>query len=421
MLLTNTLIYAFANIFVSGTFYTGFLTQNGIDIVNVGIIAFIPYIAWIFSLFSPVLLRRFKKRRGVLLFNHIFYYGCIVLATTVMPLFVRDPGRRTVWFGVLLLLGNLSNALVGGGSTAWHMHFIPEDDNERNAYFSLDNLVSNVMSTAAIIIASVLADALAGSPHQQTVLVVLRYISFVLFMVEGYFIIMVPKEYPYKLSEKVRLADVFVKPVKCRKFLLTALIAVIWNGVGNVNASTWNYYILNTVGIRYILTYTCSFATMICSLLMLNWWRGLIRRIGWFKVLVLTVFVTGILEFCIGFTTPKTIWLYVLVTIAQGVNMVGAQLVFANMFYLNLPDTDTDHFTTFWNLIVNVSILLGQMGGTAFLALIERKGTVPVFGMQMYGSQLLVWIKCIGYLCLCVYIVKVTPHIRPDARPKSTE
>ena len=123
MQLVNTLIASIANVFVGGVFYTGFLTVNGIDIVRVGIIAFIPYIAWGFSLFSPLILSRFKKRRGLLLFNHFFYYLCVVLGTTLMPMFVADYGQRTVWFAVFLFVGNVSNALIGSGTTAWHIRF----------------------------------------------------------------------------------------------------------------------------------------------------------------------------------------------------------------------------------------------------------------------------------------------------------
>ena len=37
----------------TGMFYTSFLMIYGIDIVNVGIITFIPYIASLFGVFSP--------------------------------------------------------------------------------------------------------------------------------------------------------------------------------------------------------------------------------------------------------------------------------------------------------------------------------------------------------------------------------
>lgn len=415
MLLLNTFFSCIANIFITGTFYTGFLTENGIDIVRVGIITFIPYFAWVFSLISPKILRHFKKRRGLLLFNHIFFYVCIVLATTIMPMFVKDPGARTVWFGIFLFIGHTSNALVGSGATAWHMKFLPHGK-DRNVYFSITNLVSNFMGTAAAIGASILTDSLAGSPNQGKVIIILRLVSFGLFIISGVMLFLVPKEYPYELSQqRYKLRDVFVTPIQSHKFILTALIAIIWNFVGNFNASTWSYYILNTVGIKYSLTYLCSIACAIGSIFMLGWWRSLVSRYSWFKVLLLTVFVTALLEIPISFTTQHTIWIFILVSILQGINLVGAQLVFANMFYINLPKADTDVFITFWNFAINIFVLFGSMFGTWFLSLLEKNGgTWKLFGLPFYGSQFLVWIKAICYLALCVYIWKVTPHIQPD-------
>ena len=48
--LGSNLAASFYNVFITGIFYTGFLTMYGIDITGAGIISFIPYIASLFSL-----------------------------------------------------------------------------------------------------------------------------------------------------------------------------------------------------------------------------------------------------------------------------------------------------------------------------------------------------------------------------------
>ena len=61
--LGSSLAASFYNVFITGIFYTGFLTMYGIDITGAGIISFIPYIGGLFSLFSPFILERIKKRK----------------------------------------------------------------------------------------------------------------------------------------------------------------------------------------------------------------------------------------------------------------------------------------------------------------------------------------------------------------------
>ena len=55
VLLSTSVVSSLAGTLTSGLFYTTFLITNGIDLVNIGILTFLPYIASCFSVFSPVL------------------------------------------------------------------------------------------------------------------------------------------------------------------------------------------------------------------------------------------------------------------------------------------------------------------------------------------------------------------------------
>ena len=102
--LTSGMVAALYNVFITGIFYTGFLSMYGISITGVGIVTFIPYIATCFSVFSPSILGRFQKRKGILLAAKIYFYAMYILATTLMPQFVTDPDDRLIWFIVILFL-----------------------------------------------------------------------------------------------------------------------------------------------------------------------------------------------------------------------------------------------------------------------------------------------------------------------------
>jgi MFS family permease len=414
MLLINTFLISIVNVFITGVFYTGFLSVNGIDIVRVGIITFIPFIAWGFSLFSPMILSKFKKRRALMLFNHIFYYICIVLATTIIPIFVTDNGLKTLWFAVFIFAGNILNALVGSGLTAWHMRFLPEG-NDRNIYFSYTFLISTVIGTVTAILSSLFADSLAGSPQQGQIITMLRFVAFGLAILSGLLLFLVPKEFDYpKTFDRITPRDIIVIPFKARKFMLTALIVMLWNAFVNMNGSTWSYYVLNTMKAGYTYMYIGSIVCSICSIFLLPMWRRAIIRYSWFNMLFFTVLVAGLMEFFIGFSTTSTMWVFILVGIIQGFNAVGLNLVFANMFYINLKKKNIDIFTVFWNFAANISVLVGSMFGTWFLSLTEPHGPWTLFGLPFYGSQFLVWIKFVLITGLSIYIKLITPHIQPD-------
>jgi len=415
MLLTWTITAAIANVFVSGTFQTAFLAQNGIDIVRVGIITMIPYMSWFLGIFSPKILQRFQHRRGLMIFKHCFYYVCVIFASTIMPYFVKDYTARTVWFGVLMFIGNVPQALVGTGATAWHMHFIPEGE-DRSVYYSITNIINNVSGVATAVIASFAADALSVNPNYPTILNVLRMISFVVLMVGAVFLFVIPVEFPYEISEQTyKLSDTILKPLKAKKFMLTIMIALIWNCVCNFNGGTWTYYLLDTVKMPYIMTYLCSIIITVGSFFLFGTWRKMVKKYSWSTIICTVVLVAALCEVLVAFTTEKTLWVYVIVCVISGVNNIGIQLVFADIFYMNLPREDTDLYSVFYNFAVNVCVLIGQMLGTWLLSMMEKPdgSCYTLLGLPFYGSQFLVWIKAVCLLGMALYVWKASPYIQP--------
>ena len=412
MLLINSLTLSLANVFITGAFYTSFLAQNGIDIVKVGIISFIPYLCWVFSLFSPKILHHFKSRRGLMLFNDIFFYTCTILGTTVMPHFVQSSTGRTVWFAIFLFLAHTSNALVGSGYTTWHLHFLP-DGRDRQRYFSYMNLAASLMGTATAIGSSLIADKISGTPSEAAFLSTMRLIAFVVQVIRVVTLVLIPKEYPYeKPARKPRLRDVFTVPFSHMAFLLTTLVGFFWNLSLNTAMNTWTYYLMNTVKIPYLWTYIGSVVTVVGTLLTQHWWRRQIDKHTWNKMLLVVIFISGLLQFPCFFISAQTKWLFVLICALQGLNNVGVNLVFANLFYVNLPKGTTDEAIIFYNFSCNIGVLLSGIFGTWFLSRVT--GSFTVFGLPVYGPQILTAIQGTMLMLLSLYVKLVTPLITPD-------
>lgn len=422
------IIITVTNAIISGVMYTAFLTVNGIDIVRVSIITFIPFIAWAFSVFSPMIYSRIKKRRGVLIFNTTFYYTCIILATTVMPGFVSDPAARTVWFAVFLLAGNISNALFSSGAVAWHIHFI-SDERSRTGYFAKTNVAVTVVSTVVSISAALSADALAGSPKQAFIINGMRYTAYALALFSTLYLWLRPKaEYPYpEVKKKLKLFDVLREPASDKAFLYTALIFFVYNFIANVNAGSWHYYIMNTLGYKYTAMYTGSIAYSLAYIFLIAKWHGAVKKYDYLKVYLVTVFASALLEIPMGLTRPGTVYIYITTLALQGINLVGTSFINSNLFYINLPAGKTDTCNVFWNLGTNIFALLGGISGTWFISFTERTGPyninldflfLHINNYTLYGSQLLVFIKFLLFMLFGIFIIKSTRRIKATKEPK---
>ena len=182
--LGSAVMTAVYNVFITGIFYTGFLSMYGISITGVGIVTFIPFIANCFSIFSPAVLDRFKKKKAVLLASKIYFYAMYIIATTVMPQFVIDPDDRLTWFIIILFLAYAVYALFCPGLTTWFYRFYPQDSGRRTRYIVLNQTFSSILSSSVLLLSGILIDAVEGSPLQDKMILGFRYFAFVLVLID---------------------------------------------------------------------------------------------------------------------------------------------------------------------------------------------------------------------------------------------
>lgn len=383
--LGSALMTAFYNVFITGVFYTGFLSMYGISITGVGIVTFIPYIASCFSVFSSAILERFKKRKWIVLGSKIYFYAMYIIATTLMPQFVTDPDARLVWFVIILFLAYSVNALFSPGLTTWFYRFYPADNHRRTRYIVLNQTFSSIMSSAVLLLSSVLTDAVQGSPMQDQIILILRYLAFVLVLVDVG-MQACAKEYPYPEAPKLRLTQIFTLPFKYRKFLFCMLLMFVWNFNSNLNNGIWNFHLLNHLGFTYTLLNSMSVAYTVILLLTQNTWKKILRRFSWIKTFGLSVLIFVPTEFLMFSIQPGMVGLYVFAALIQQFISVGLNFSYSNILYMNLPEENSTAHIAFNTIGCNLFAFLGMITGTWVSSL---TGDTPIMflGVPTYAVQ----------------------------------
>ncbi len=412
MLLSNAIVSVISWL-TTGLFYTSFLMANGIDIVKIGILTFVPFIANCFSVFSPSILERFARRRLLLAGSRVAYYALNILGITVMPLFVSDPALKMTLFVVRVFAANIVNALFTSGYQVWQVNFIP--DAVRAEYFSTNTLVTSFIGCGAALASSLVADALAATPYQDTIIVIFRYVAFALALLDVA-IISSPKEYPYKKSGDLpRLRDIVTKPLHHKKFALTMMLVFAWTFCINVPLSSLNYYLINDVGVSYSFVYIINMFYPFFLVAFLPLGKKIIRRVGWFKAFAVGAMLhipTNLMYSCV--VAANYTWLMPTVRLTQHLFGVLMNVAYANMVYINLPETDQTNYVAFHTLTVNIASFLGMMAGTGFVAAFPDI-VVRVLGLSFTNVQMLLWVEALGQLLVPLAVLKLLPKISPDA------
>lgn len=377
----------------TGLFYTSFLTSNDINVVEIGILAFVPYIAKCFSVFSPSILERFKKRKLVLALSRFIYYTLNLFAVTVLPYFVSDPQMKISFFIVIEFAANIIYSMFSDGYSVWHLNFIP--DSVRVDYFSANTLITAFLGCGTSLAASVVADVLTGSPYEETIIVILRLIAYALGILDV-IILSAPKEFPYKQATAPRLTDIFVKPIKHTPFALTMIIVAVYNFFYYMPSATLNYYLRNDIGVEYTLTSIINAFYPIFVFLFLPFWQKVIRKWGWMKAFavaeLLHVPTTLLYSFING---DNYMWVLPTVRLTQHFFGVGRNVAYANLMYINMPDTDRTNYVSFHTLVLNVATFLGIMTGTFFVSIFPD-AQLNLFGFTFGNAQMLLWIQMVG-------------------------
>ncbi|MBR5453464.1 MAG: MFS transporter [Clostridia bacterium] len=390
-----------------GLFNTSFLTSSGINIVELGILAFIPPITKCFSIFCPSVLERFKRRKLVLAMSRFLFYTFYILGVTLIPFFVEDQRLKMALFIGCVFAANMSYAIFNGGYIVWHLNFIP--DEVRVDYFSVNTLVSSALGSTASIVASIVADMLSGSPHEHTVIVVLRFIAYGIGILDV-IVLSLPKEFPYKQESHPRLRDIILKPFGHKPFVMTMVIVLAYNFFLHLPASSYNYYLLNDVGVEFTMTGMISVLYSVFILVLMPVWQRVIKRVGWVQTFALCELFYIPTTIALSFVTKDNyMWLFPVVRLTQHVFAVGIGISNSNLLYVNMPETDQTNYVSFHELTLNIANFLGATAGTWFVGTFPG-ARVTLFGFTFCNVQMLQWACSASQLLIPLVILRMFPR-----------
>ncbi len=384
----------------TGFFYTGFLLGHGIDIVDIAIITFIPYITCFLNIFSPWILEHFKKRKFILASGKLLYYTVNIVGITLLPELVENPEARLAGFIAIVILSNSINALFSSGYSAWQANFLP--DNVRMDYFTSSGCINSMLSYVIVLAVSVITDRLQDSPEQLVMITVLRWIAFGLAIIDC-LIQLIPKEYPYLKKAKSKLSNIFVLPFRQKRFLLTILICAAYTFSTNLPNATLNAYVLEILdgtGMQYTLPNAINALYFLFFIIFSRMWKKFVAKHYWFRAFAFAMLMQSVTYYIQVFVTANTIWLYVVVRLMQHVFGVVMNSIVASLPYVNLPDEDRTNYMSFHTIVSNMAVFFSMMLGTMFTSLMDD-GTklVYVLGYPLTSTQILIF-ACAAAQCI---------------------
>lgn len=420
-LLVFSVVECFLQYITSGIFYTQFLQSYNVDITGVGILNFVPFLASMLVFFTPGILSRFPRRRWLLAGCKLSYYLLNVVGLTLLPALIRDYSTLLVCMIAVSFLSSLFNVVATAGYAAWHIRFQPEE--VRAYHMTISQFLNAFISGILMLCAGWLCDHLA-----DWFILALRYFAFGLGVVNIIFLL-IPREVEYPVVHAPRFSDIISIPIRHKKFMRTMLVVFLWQFSLNCYSSQLNFYLLDTVGMTQTFYNVIIFLYGPFYMLFMSFWRKRIERTSWFRVFAYSLLIVAPLQILYGFVRPGdftlnlgslalTVPLYVplvlLVRVPQHFAGTGHNTAFANFQYINMPLTNRDSFTSFYQIIFNLGSLAGMLFGIIFTEL-TKDFSFTAFGYTYRtGTPLLTMLCGVLELVIIAYVLIGRKRLEPD-------
>ena len=410
-LLGATSIQAVVNGLSTGIFYTGFLMGYGIDIVNLSILTVIPYLTTLFTLLTPYILDRFKKRRTILSIARVAYYAIYVLGITLLPKMVTDQSHRIIGLIAIVFVANAINFLFAGYSP-WHMPYITPEI--RTGYFAATAMASTLIGTVAALLTSLLTEQM-DPQTQLRVFSALRVVAFFIAMLDVY-LLQKPKEPEYILSTKPSLINIIKLPLGNRRFKRTMFIYFVYTLGVNLTTSVITTWQLQTVKTGYVFPSTINVVFPLFVAFTSAPWGKVMRKLGNFRALALCCGLLAVSYFGYAFVNHENyLWLMLIVRLVQhGIGMLQNYSV-NNLIYLNLPKEDQTCYTSFYTIVANLGAFLSMAIGTWVVANMGER-TVSFFGFPMSSVPLLLLVQGAMTTLTAGYVLLLRKWTEPTDR-----
>jgi len=391
---------------VGGNYLTGLLLLMNADDSFIGIIGMIPFLSNIVQLFAPIVLERFPQRQKILTLARFIALMINAAFISVIPFLPFGDTAKLTIVAFAIALVNATHAFINPGFTVWHYQFLPS--NVRSSYFSTQNIAVTVLVAAVTMGASKMVDIFSAAGNEITGILILRGLATVLIFLDALFLLKM-KEYPYeKASERLKIKDVFVLPLKNKIYMCTIAVGVLWSFTANMPSSFYSVYMLKNLDVGYTYLTAMGLINIPCMIIFTPLWRKLIVRWNsWLKVTAVAILGYPLHYLMLALCTSSNyLWLYPLALLEIYPCSAGVSIGLATISYMNIPPQNATVYNAFYSVACNLAAFVAVAISRSLMN--NTKGVViKILGTDMINKQF--YLLIVGVLMIvtaaCIYLL----------------
>lgn len=394
----------FITLFVADAFLATLLSSMGISDATIGVISSLISLAFLFQLFSILVVQHIRNVKLVAIPIHCVSQ-MFFLALYLLP-FLNIPAQfRTGVVVCCLLLAYFGNYLVNSVIFKWGNSYV---DPCGRAYFAATKEIISLL--AGTVISLVMGRTIDGFIARGDLHGGFLFIAAVMLLINiGDFICLLLMRNQKVEKKQAARPEPFMQVVRVlfsnKSFVCTVILHSLWNFSVFMTVGFMGTFktkdLLMSVGLVQVVNILACLSRAFLTAPIARY----VDRWSYARGIELGLIIAAVGYLINMFTTPSLWWLVILYTILYNASCAGTAQNLMNIVYSYV---DTKYFVQASAIKYSISGLCGFLAsvlGSRILGAVQANGNM-LFGVPMYGQQLLSGISLVIVL-ICLVFAKL--------------
>ncbi len=386
----------FISLFVTSTFLGYILDALGFSDAMQGIISTVATFtcgAQLFALFLSG-----KRAKRIVTAGHLINQLCFVLLY-LLPIFELPSGVKTALLLVFLFAGHIINNAINPAKITWLMEAVP--DTKRGSFTALKEMISLAGGMIVSVSLGAIADTFRdGNGAPTRAYYVICSAALLIMMLIHTVTLVISTEKATSDRKSIPVKHVLGRMIKNTELIKVIGVGGIWNIASGLSVSFHASYLREELAFSFtaitLITTLGSFCRIVASPVM----GRLADKRSFAFSMTLAFIIVAIAFLAVGFTAPKTRWLYLVYICFHAVSMAAINSGTINLIYDYVVPEDRAVALGIKNAACGIVGFLAALASGAILSAIQKNGGFKIFGITVYAQQVLSFLSfaVVGFL-----------------------
>ncbi|GAB4307572.1 MFS transporter [Pseudothermotoga elfii] len=360
------------SIIIQGAIFTGLALAFNLDEFLIGVSASFPMIAQVFQVISPVIIKKFPKRRFMTNVFNLFSRSPWIL----LMIFLLFPNRNPAVFITVFAISQIFGTLAGNAWTSLVRDLIPEK--ERGSFFGKRNVYISLTTLVAFYGYSLLIEKFKDPLGYELVIA-----AGMLGMLISLWSLRKVPDVPIKSSGALVETKLVLQDFN---FMRLCIFYLMWNAVIAFSSPFFSFHLLKNLNVPFSYIGFTTVINSVVAMIFYGFWGKFSDRHGHKTTAVLGVFIACFIS-PLWILMNQATWRYMMLIDAVMSAIAWSAI---NLSFLTLPmevaSSSSPAYFAIYSVFGGIGGLIGSLVGGAVAKILSSLSFnilgIPIFGIQ---------------------------------------